>query len=154
MSDDHRIEITIDAPPSAVYDAIATGDGVRAWWTEDARVAEEVGGVSRMTFGREHWTEMRVDRLVPGEEVGWACVDQYQASFEEPDEWVGTTISFRLEPEDGGERTRLHFVHSGLEPLDCAEICRRGWDHYIRGSLRSLLESGAGTPSVDWATSA
>ncbi len=152
MSDDHRIEITIDAPPSTVYEAIATGDGVRSWWTEDARIAEEVGGVSRLNFDSEHWTEMRVDRLVPGEEVEWACVDQYQVNFTPTDEWVGTTVSFRLEPEDDGERTRLRFVHHGLDRLECAELCHRGWDHYLRASLKSLVESGRGAPSVAWAS--
>ena len=62
-----RIEIELSAPPARVYEAIATADGVRAWWT-DGTFAEEVGGVGRLSFGHG-WTELRVERLVPEREV-------------------------------------------------------------------------------------
>jgi uncharacterized protein YndB with AHSA1/START domain len=153
MNEDHRIEIAIAAPPSEVYEAIATEGGIHGWWTEAASVDEEVGGVSRFSFGEEHgWFEMRVDSLVPGEAVGWTCVAQDQPSFEDPEEWVGTRVTFGLEPD--GEGTLLRFAHHGLEPLPCAEVCRRGWSHFIEGSLRSLLENGRGTPHLEAATTA
>ncbi|MBS1842891.1 MAG: hypothetical protein JST53_00610 [Actinobacteria bacterium] len=53
-----RIEIELAAPPGSVYQAIATADGVRSWWT-DGDVAESVGGVSRLSFGAG-WTELSV----------------------------------------------------------------------------------------------
>jgi uncharacterized protein YndB with AHSA1/START domain len=139
-----RIEIDLAAPPQRVYGAIATADGVRSWWA-DGSIAEEVGGTSRLTFGHG-WTELRIDRLEPGREVEWSCVGQDISHFEPTDEWVGTTIRFRLEPLDGGARTRLHFAHEGLAGLGCEEMCVKGWDHYIRVSLRSLVESGEGAP--------
>jgi uncharacterized protein YndB with AHSA1/START domain len=139
-----RIEIEMDASPHAVYEAIATADGVRSWWT-DGGFAEEVGGVGRLTFGRG-WTELRIEKLVPDREVEWSCVGQDISHFEPPDEWVGTRIGFRLEPLDGGERTHLVFVHEGLVGLGCKEMCVKGWDHYIRVSLRGLVETGRGAP--------
>jgi uncharacterized protein YndB with AHSA1/START domain len=139
-----RIEIDLAASPHRVYEAIATADGVRSWWT-DGTFAEEVGGVGRLTFGNG-WTELRVDRLDPDREVEWSCVGQDISHFDPTDEWVGTTVKFHLEPLDGGKRTRLQFVHNGLAGLGCEEMCVKGWDHYIRVSLRALVETGQGAP--------
>lgn len=139
---DERIEIELAAPPDRVYEAIATADGVRSWWTA-GDVAEEVGGVSRLSFGHG-WTELRVEKLVPGREVEWACVAQRIEHFDPTDEWVGTRIRFRMEPLDDGRRTRLEFLHEGLAGLGCEEMCAKGWDHYVRTSLRGLVERGEG----------
>jgi uncharacterized protein YndB with AHSA1/START domain len=139
-----RIEIDLDAPPARVYEAIATADGVRSWWT-DGTFAEEVGGVGRLEFGAG-WTEMRVERLVPEREVEWACVGQHIEHFDPTDEWVGTTIRFHLTPLDGGWKTRLEFAHEGLAGLGCEEMCTKGWDHYIRTSLRGLVERNEAAP--------
>jgi len=139
-----RIEIELTAPPPRVYEAVATPDGVRAWWT-DGTFGEEVGAVGRLTFGHG-WTELRVEKLVPDREVEWTCVGQRIDHFDPTDEWLGTRIRFHLTPLDGGRRTRLDFVHEGLAGLGCEEMCRKGWDHYIRTSLRALVESGEGEP--------
>lgn len=139
-----RIEIELAAPPSRVYQAIATATGVRSWWT-DGEIAEEVGGISRLTFGHG-WTELRVEKLVPDREVEWRCVGQHIDHFDPADEWVGTTIRFHLALLDGGRRTRLAFAHEGLAGLGCEAMCVKGWDHYIRTSLRGLVEDGAGAP--------
>lgn len=141
-----RIGIELAAPPSRVYEAVATADGVRSWWT-DGEVAAEVGGICRLTFG-QGWTELRVEKLVPDREVEWRCVDQHIEHFDPTDEWVGTTIRFRLTPLDGGRRTRLDFAHEGLAGLGCEEMCAKGWDHYIRASLRGLVEDGEGAPGA------
>ena len=139
-----RIEIELAAPPARVYEAIATADGVRSWWT-DGTFAEEVGGIGRLSFGHG-WTELRVERLVPGREVEWSCVGQDIDHFEPRDEWVGTRIRFRLEPLDGGARTKLEFVHEGLAGLGCEEMCTKGWSHYIGVSLKGLVERGEAAP--------
>jgi uncharacterized protein YndB with AHSA1/START domain len=119
-----RIEIELSAPPDRVYEAIATADGVRSWWTA-GDVAEEVGGVSRLSFGHG-WIELRVEKLVPGREVEWACVAQHIEHFDPTDEWVGTRIRFRMEPLDDGRRTRLEFLHEGLAGLGCEESLHHG----------------------------
>jgi uncharacterized protein YndB with AHSA1/START domain len=69
-----RMEIDLAAPPARVYEAIATADGVKSWWT-DGTFAEEVGGIGRLSFGHG-WTELRIERLVPEREVEWSCVGQ------------------------------------------------------------------------------
>lgn len=137
-----RIEIELAAPPARVYEAIATADGVRSWWT-DGTFAEEVGGIGRLNFGHG-WTELRIERLVPEREVEWSCVAQDIAHFDPSDEWVGTRIRFHLEPRAEGARTKLDFVHEGLAGLGCEEMCTKGWSHYIDVSLKGLVERGDG----------
>jgi uncharacterized protein YndB with AHSA1/START domain len=141
-----RIEIDLAAAPHQVYEVIATADGVRSWWT-DGTFAEEVGGVGRLTFG-SGWTELRIEKLVPDREVEWSCVGQQIEHFDPTDEWVGTTIRFDLTPIDGGRGTHLVFAHQGLAGLACEKMCVKGWDHYIRASLRTLVESGEGAPGA------
>ncbi len=140
-----RIEIDLAAPPSEVYTAIATGEGVRAWWA-DGWFAERVGGTSRLDFGTSGWTELRVESLVPDREVVWACTAQDIANFDPTDECVGTKIRFHLTPLDGSRGTHLDFTHEGLAGLGCEAMCVKGWDHYIRTSLRSLVERDQGAP--------
>ena len=141
-----RIEIDLAAPPHRVYEAIATADGVRSWWT-DGEMAEEVGETGRLQFGHG-WTELRVERLEPDGAVEWSCVGQEIEHFTPHDEWVGTRIRFDLSPLDDGERTRLAFVHEGLAGLDCEEMCVKGWSHYIGASLKALVETGSGAPGA------
>jgi uncharacterized protein YndB with AHSA1/START domain len=136
-----RIEIDLAAPADKVYEAIATREGVNSWWTEGT-FGEEVGDLGRLIFGAGR-TELRVDRLVPGREVEWTCVGQSIEHFDPADEWVGTRISFLLDPLDEA-RTHLTFTHHGLAGLGCEEMCMKGWDHYIRTSLRALVETGQG----------
>jgi uncharacterized protein YndB with AHSA1/START domain len=137
-----RIDIDLAALPARVYEAIATEAGVTSWWTEGS-FAAEVGGVGRLAFGNG-WTELLVERLVPEREVEWTCVGQSIEHFDPTDEWVGTRISFQLESLDDGRHTHLTFTHHGLAGLGCEELCTRGWDHYIRVSLRGLVETGHG----------
>ena len=134
----HRFELA--APIDAVYEAIATGDGVRGWWTTDADIATEVGGVSQVRFGGAGWTDLRVDRLEHPHRIEWACVAQDNPNFSPNDEWVGTTISFELSEIEGS--TGLELTHHGLASLDCIDVCEVGWRHHVGQSLRKLVERG------------
>lgn len=143
----YRRQLDLAAPPAAVYAALSTQPGLRGWWTQTCDVAEVEGGTATFRFGPHHKT-MRIDRLVPDREVRWHCV---QAHIEVPgmpaDEWVGTTIAYRLAPR-GGQGTRLEVEHLGLTPaLACWELCRTGWDQFL-GSLQALVEQGRGQPFV------
>ena len=45
-----RHRVGINAPASKVYDAIATAEGTRGWWTEDVEVAGDPGVGGELTF--------------------------------------------------------------------------------------------------------
>ena len=43
--------------------------------------------------------------------------------------------------------TEVRFTHHGLVPqVECFGVCRVAWSEYILGSLKDLIESGAGRP--------
>lgn len=142
----YQHSLVINAPPSAVYAALTTPEGLRGWWTEDCDVVTGVGGTIHLRFGAHH-KELRIERQDPGREVHWRCTGAHIAipQFTRKDEWVGTQLVFRLTP-DGEGRTRLEFEHVGLVPtFECFSLCNDGWRHYL-DSLQQFAETGQGTP--------
>jgi uncharacterized protein YndB with AHSA1/START domain len=73
---DIRFRTTIAAPPEAVYEALATQDGLAGHWTDQLDVREEAGAIARFGFGPGwHMTrEVRIDALEPGRRVVWTPV--------------------------------------------------------------------------------
>lgn len=142
----YRRQLTLSASPAVVYQALATQQGVRNWWNQSCEVAEVAGGRAVFRFD-QCYKVMRIDKLLPQQEVVWECIE---AHIEGPgltrqDEWVGTHIVFRLTPAGGG-KTRLEFEHQGLTPdLQCFGMCQDGWNHFL-GSLQSYVDTGKGQP--------
>ena len=133
-------EVRVDAPPSTVYDAIATIDGIRRWWTPLAEGGDAPGALIELRFqGLDEVVAMRVDGLEPSHQVGWTCIRHTGHP-----EWEGTRISFEVRPH--GEGCLLALTHEGLVPeLHCFEQCQSGWRHFL-GSIRSYAERGVGSP--------
>jgi uncharacterized protein YndB with AHSA1/START domain len=144
----YRRSLRLAAPVAAVYAAITTPAGLRAWWTQTCDVGLRAGDHSTFRFG-PHRKTMEIETLLPNGEVRWRCTDALiQVAGMKPDEWVGTRIVFRLEPVDAAT-TMLHFEHVGLVPaLECYGICEKGWDQFL-GSLQQLVETGQGAPYQD-----
>ena len=140
----HRLVIA--APPAIVYAALTTAAGLRGWWTQDCDISQQVGEEHHFRFG-PHYKTMRIERLETEREVRWHGTAAHIAmpQLSRKDEWVGTDIVFRLQALASGQ-TRLDFEHIGLLPaLECYEMCRQGWQHYL-GSLQQYAETGRGTP--------
>ena len=136
----HRVGIS--ASLDAVYDALATTEGPARWWTSNTRGESRVGGVLAFRFSASGAEiggfDMKVLELQPGKRVLWQVVDG-------PAEWVGTKISFDL--KRSGEHTIVMFKHAGWkDPVEFMHHCSTKWGVYLM-SLKSLLETGKGTPN-------
>jgi uncharacterized protein YndB with AHSA1/START domain len=144
---DYNCSIVIAAPAAAVHAALTTREGLQGWWTTTCEVGTHVGALSMFRFG-ETYHKMRIDRLQPCE-IRWHCLEQYYhapGQLTRSDEWVGTTLIFRLLPQTAA-KTLLEFEHVGLEPeLDVYTISEKAWNHFLRRSLRQFLETGNGEP--------
>jgi uncharacterized protein (TIGR03086 family) len=140
---DYTNSLDVVASADDVFDAVATTDGLRAWWTSRVSGSNEVGGELHFQFeGITEHIVMRVDEVTRPTRVGWTCV----AHTGHP-EWVGTRPTFRITPTTSG-RCRLDFRHYGLAPvLDCYDQCERGWDHFL-ASIATYAEKGHGSPYV------
>ena len=136
----YECKITIDAPPSKVYAALTTEEGLRGWWTDNCEVGDGPGAQSTFRFGKTY-SVVRMEKLVPEQAVHWHCVEYFLdfPMVSKTDEWVGTSMVFNLTagPDSG---TDLHFVHEGLTPeLECYALCEGGWDHFLKTSLKKFL---------------
>ncbi len=143
-------ELAIGCTPERLFDAIATLDGLRGWWSTDVIGSPAVGDILRFGFAlpsHNEWIVMRVEAARMPAFVEWKCVAQYVApgALSEHDEWIGTRVTFDVGQSTPGA-CQLRFRHHGLTPrLECYDICERGWDYFL-ASLVALVERGAGTP--------
>ena len=120
----------------AVYDALATIEGLSNWWTTDTRGESKVGGELQFRFG-DGGFDMKVLELEPGKRVLWQVVDG-------PEEWLGTKISFDL--NQNGDWTVILFKHLGWKaPVEFMHHCSTKWAVFLL-SLKSLRETGKGAP--------
>ena len=132
----HRVGIRSSLDDA--YKALATREGLAAWWTNDTRGESEVDGVLEFRFGERGGFDMKVLELTPGKRVLWKVVDG-------PKEWIGTKISWDLRKE--GERSIVMFRHEGWrEPVEFMHHCSTKWAVFLM-SLKSLVENGRGAPS-------
>ena len=139
---DIRHRVVMSAPRDQVYSAIATTEGLSDWWTRDGvRGQSKEGSEIEFYFGQpQPAAVMEVTRLDPDGQVEWRCVGG-------ADEWVGTTLSFTLTPKD--DETVVLFTHADWrEPSDFMAHCSARWAYFLL-SLKSLVETGKGTPSPE-----
>jgi uncharacterized protein YndB with AHSA1/START domain len=112
--------IPIDAPPAKVYAAIATQSGLRSWWTADSVTDDRVGGKAEFGFERRAAIyRMTIMTLDPDRRAIWSC------RGDNP-EWIGTTLTWSVEPEGSG--SRLRFTQSGWKEMtDMVALCNSTW---------------------------
>jgi len=150
--------LLIGSPIEKVYNALCSQEGLSAWWTPGTIAKAELNSVARFPFGPDYFKEMKVIELKPYELVKWNCISG-------ADEWMGTTISFKLlfgnkgtllnshpemkgqlEQQPNDKETLLIFHHDEWKEytLMFAE-CSYTWGQFLR-SLKLLCETGKGIP--------
>ncbi len=124
-----------------VFDALATLEGLRGWWTPLVSGSPESGGDLRFDFeGMDEHIVMHVERASRPSSVSWTCV--VHTSLED---WAGTRVLFELAPRGPGG-CDLTFRHVGLtRALECFDDCKLGWDHFL-ASLFAYVDRGKGMP--------
>jgi hypothetical protein len=134
----HRLGVTAD--PTAVYERLATVDGLQRWWTTDVRGTSAVGETISFFFGgADRSCAMEVRELTPGTRVVWRCVGG-------PEEWVGTDFTFELHRDPGADETALLFTNDGWrEQGEFMHHCSTKWASFLIG-LKQDVETGDGRP--------
>lgn len=143
-----KYQLTINASPSRVFDALTDQNHVAKWWTPDCTLDQKAGGHATFEFrgsdGRlDGHSLMRIEKLIPGQFVQWKCIEQdYQGNTD----WIGTTIRFRLS-DNGRGGTDVDFTHSDWKTKEGTfQRCTDGWKHVLQTSLKNYLETGKGEP--------
>lgn len=141
----YTISFTVAQAPEAVFAAIRN---VRGWWSEAINGStDSVGDVFSYRFQDVHRCRIAVIEATPGKRIVWHVLDNYFSFTKDESEWKGTAIVFDIAGK--GDLTEVAFTHRGLVPaLECYEACSEGWQIYIAGSLRDLIETGTGKPNA------
>ena len=139
---DYTSTLSFAAPPDSVFDALTSLSGLSSWWTP-AHGSGLAGGELTFVFGDDR-VVMRVDEAARPSAVRWTVT---AISFASLQDWLGTTISFAVSPDNHGG-ARLQFHHSGLTPqLECFDTCSSGWRQAL-ATLVSSVDHGTGLPAV------
>ena len=138
---DFACRVAFNAPRSRVFNAIATINGLRSWWTPITGGSPASGGELRFEFkGLDECIIMQVDSTKRPDFVYWTCTMHTGLA-----EWPGTKVTFDL-VERTAKTCDLRFRHVGLKPkLRCYDDCRHGWEHFL-ASLVAYVERGKGMP--------
>jgi len=136
--------LMVDQTPDEAFAAITN---VRAWWSGQIEGrTDALGEEFTYRYQDVHRSTQRITELVPGKRVVWHILDAYLNFTEDPDEWLGTEVTFDVARK--GDRTEVRFSHLGLVPeFECFDKCSNAWGFYINSSLRELITSGQGAPN-------
>lgn len=141
MGREMRKRVELDATPEQVWEAIATGPGITAWFVP-ATVDPQVGGVVTQAFGGGADVAGVVTAYEPGRRFA------YGAAGEVPEGTPSYAFEFLVEGRDGGGAV-LTFVQSGFLDEgweDEYDSLDHGWDLFF-GNLREYLARFAGEPA-------
>ena len=141
---DININVTINAPPQKVYEALTQEKHLKLWWTPDSKAEPKVGSEAKFEFkDYGDYIVFNVEKLEPNKLVEWKVTDSKMGGTPE---WNGTTVSFELaENENGG--TDLNFIHKDWkDETELYKKCTDGWNYFVGDSLKSYLETGKGKP--------
>src|SRR6516165_9423210 len=100
-NDDFRSTKTFDAAPDSVFSALTDIDALTGWWTP-AGGGADAGETLRFLMGDQE-VVMRVDQAERASHVHWSVL-----VCEPAHDWVGTSITFDLEPVGTGTELRFH----------------------------------------------
>jgi uncharacterized protein YndB with AHSA1/START domain len=135
MSFPDRIERTVEVahPPGKVWAALTTGEGLRAWFGNEATIDLRPGGSAWMKWSGGHTADMRVERVEEPTVFGFT----WHIAGLPADDPRRTYVEFTLEPTGAG--TRLTVVESGFAQLP-EDAHRAAFDGNTEGWASELGE--------------
>ena len=130
-----RIERTVEIahPPTKVWVALTTAEGLSAWFGQEANIDLRPGGSAWMRWSDGYTVEMRVERVEEPNVFGFT----WQLHELPEDDPRRTYVEFTLEPAGAG--TRLTMVESGFAQLS-EDAYRTAHDGNARGWASELGE--------------
>jgi uncharacterized protein YndB with AHSA1/START domain len=135
MAFSDRIERSVELaqPPSTVWAALTTAEGLSAWFGDKATIDLRLGGAAEMTFRSGLTVDMRVERVEEPTVFGftWRVPDLPEGDPRR------TYVEFTLEA--AGDGTRLRVVETGFAQLP-DDSRRQTYDSHAQGWAAELGE--------------
>jgi uncharacterized protein YndB with AHSA1/START domain len=128
-----RIERTLRLarPPSEVWPALTTADGLSSWFGDQATIDLRPGGAASMTFPGGMTVEMRVERVDEPHVFAYT----WRLPGLPGDDPRRTYVEFTLEPDGAGTMLRVTETGFAQLPLDTRretyDSHREGWSHEL-----------------------
>jgi uncharacterized protein YndB with AHSA1/START domain len=130
----------IKASRQQVFQAIATPEGLDAWWTKRSSGNPVEGAEYELWFSPEHDWRAVVSRCVPDSEFE---LEMTRAQ----EDWLGTRVGILLNEKDGVTEVRFH--HTGWpESNEHYRGSCYSWAMYLR-LLKRHVEQGEFVPYED-----
>lgn len=127
--------VDVEASEVAVFDALATLQGVRGWWSPIVTGNPSPGKELVVGFeGLDEQIRLRVDRLERPTLVQWTCLGHASAPG-----WKDSVITFTVAGH--GAASWLTLEHRGVPADDVSD----GWDRFL-ASVAALVTTGIGAP--------
>ena len=130
-----RIERTVELahPPSKVWAALTSAEGLGTWFGNEAVIDLRPGGAARMRWSHGHAVDMRVERVEEPVVFGFT----WQIYGLPDDDPRRTYVEFTLAP--AGTGTRLTVVETGYAQLP-EDVHRKAFDGNTEGWASELAE--------------
>jgi len=133
------MQFDIDADPEVVRRAIATEDGIRAWWNTHA----DLDDASLRVAFPDQPQPFEFDVRNGGGQLDWVT-----GAF--PPWWAGTTVRWIVGPNPDKPGTRLRFEHRDYDPDNpVIPIITPAWALIIQ-RLKGYAETGTRQPFFDF----
>ena len=132
MSNEIRKTIVIAAPPQVVFRALTDEKELTNWFPNQGAVLEaRVGGMLEFRFlrpdGEKHAFRGRILEIIPDKRLSY--------SWNTASSQDNGTITWTLEPVDGGAKTRVTIVHAGIKEskkdVEAGFSYEAGWTFFL-----------------------
>jgi hypothetical protein len=134
--------ITVPVPVREAFEKIGH---VPEWWNTHFEGSASKPHDTYIAHWQDNFIKVEVTEMVPDQKIVWFVTDCYFTWLRDETEWKGTSMVFEISAQ--GNETQIHFTHVGLVPeIECYEICKAGWNAYIKKSLFQFLTQGKGLP--------
>ena len=139
----YNATIAVSNPANEAFNVI---NNVSKWWTENLEGnSENLNDIFTVHFGGDAFVTHKLIEVVPNKKVVWLVTDCYLSWLKDKTEWTNTKMSFEVSTNNN--KTQISFTHIGLVPeVECYDMCVKGWDQYVKGSLLKLITEGEGQP--------
>lgn len=142
---DYTTSITVKASAKEAYEGIMA---ITKWWTENVEgSSQKLNDEFTVRFWDVHVSTQRITEWMPHKKIVWLVTNSQLNFLKDKEEWTGTTISFDITEKN--KETHIQFTHHGLNAsVECHTACSTAWQEYIHGSLKLLLDTGTGKPTI------
>jgi uncharacterized protein YndB with AHSA1/START domain len=137
------LRMPVDAKPKAVYESLATSEGINGWWSNHTEGPDGVGSTMKVSFPDAPITfDFEVTEETPDERVAWHCLAG-------PPEWIGTDLSFDIQTDADGNASVLFSQDGWASTKESFPFIAYSWAQ-ILPRLKKLAETGKRDPFFDF----